>query len=53
MNKNELYYENARTGEITNDAFQADCWFDTGADVIFWRWSDVCEDWLDLMVKVH
>ena len=52
MDKNEFYYENAVTGEITNDTWQADFWAEIDhVAVIFWQWSDVCECWLDLMVR--
>lgn len=52
MNKKNWYYENSVTGEITDDAWQADQWalIDHIA-IICWHWSDVCGEWLDLMVR--
>ena len=52
MDKNKWYFENAQTGEITDDKWLADFWAEIDkVGVIFWRWSDVCECWLDLMVR--
>lgn len=52
LNKNEWYFENASTGEITNDSWLADFWAEIDkVDVIFWKWSDVCDCWLARMVR--
>jgi len=52
LDKNSWYFENASTGEITSDSWLADQWAEIyKVDVIFWRWSDVCECWLDRMVR--
>lgn len=52
FDKNELYYENMITGEITTDTWLVDQWTEIyHVGIIFWRWSDVCECWLDHMIQ--
>lgn len=52
LNKNNFYYENATTGEITDDTWLADFWAEIDrVNVIVWRWSEVCECWLDLTIR--
>ena len=52
LDKSKTYYENANTHEICDDPWQADFWAETGNDVVYWYWSDVCECWLDRMVRI-
>ena len=52
LDKNCFYYENAETHEITTDTWLAEQWaLVYHVAVVFWRWSDVCETWLDVMVR--
>lgn len=51
MNKNNWYYENARTGEITDIKDCANWWADGGDDVNCWRWSEHLQEWVILMVR--
>ena len=45
MNKNSWYYENARTGEITDIKEAANWWADCGDDVNYWQWSNFSQKW--------
>ena len=52
LNKNLTYYENEFTNEITTDKWLADLWAEVDhVNVVFWRWSEVCGQWLDFMVR--
>lgn len=51
MNKNSWYYENARTGEITDIKEAANWWADCGDDVNYWRWSNFSQEWEVAMVR--
>ena len=51
MNKNSWYYENARTGEITDIKEAANWWAECGDDVNYWRWSNFSQEWEIAMVR--
>lgn len=51
MDKNKWYYENARTGEITDIMDAANWWAEGGDAVNFWHWSDFSQEWVVLMVQ--
>jgi len=51
LNKNSWYYENARTGEITDVRTAADWWAEDGDAVNFWRWSEFSQEWVVLMTR--
>lgn len=52
FDKTCYYYENAETHEFTTDTWLADQWaLIDKVTVVFWHWSDVCDDWLDYMVR--
>ena len=50
MQKDTWYYENSITGEITSDKWLAQFWVEIDhTSVMCWRWSEVCQEWLDFM----
>ena len=51
LNKNSWYYENTRTGEITDVRETADWWCWGGDSVDYWHWSECCGEWLVLMTR--
>lgn len=46
MDKKKKYYENARTGEITDIRDTANWWAENGDKVNFWRWSEYYQKWI-------
>lgn len=51
LNKNSWYYENTRTGEITDVRATADWWAEGGDPVNYWRWSEFSQEWVVLMTR--
>ena len=51
MDKSKWYYENARTGEITDIKSACDWWAEGGDFVNCWHWSDFMQEWVILMVR--
>lgn len=51
MDKNKWYYENARTGEITDIRAMQDWWADGGDNVNCWHWSEFSQEWEIVMVR--
>lgn len=51
MDKSKWYYENARTGEITDIMDAANWWTEGGDAVNFLHWSDFSQEWVVLMVQ--
>ena len=51
MDKSKWYYENARTGEITDIMEAANWWAEGGDEVNFWHWSNFSQEWEVLMVR--
>ena len=51
LNKNSWYYENTRTGEITDIRAAANWWAKGGDPVNFWRWSEFSQEWVVLMTR--
>lgn len=51
MSKNKWYYENQRTGEITDVREAANWWVECGDCVNHIHWSECCQEWLTYMVQ--
>ena len=51
MNKSKWYYENTRTGEITDIMDAANWWAECGDTVDFWHWSEYSQEWVVLMTR--
>lgn len=51
LNKNSWYYENARTGEITDIKDAMNWWAEGGDEVNCWRWSETFGEWTIFMVR--
>lgn len=51
MNKNKWYYENARTGEVTDIRETMDWWATGGDNVNCWHWSEFSQEWEIMMVR--
>ena len=51
MNKSKWYYENTRTGEITDIMDAANWWAESGDTVNFWHWSEYSQQWVVLMTR--
>ena len=51
MDKNKWYYENARTGEITDIRAAQDWWAEDGDNVNCWHWSKFSQEWEIFMVR--
>ena len=51
LNKNSWYYENARTGEITDIMEAANWWAESGDPVDCWHWSEFSQEWVVLMTR--
>jgi hypothetical protein len=51
MNKQKWYYENARTGEVTDVKEAVNWWVEDGDCVNYWHWSEFSQAWEILMVR--
>lgn len=51
MNKQKWYYENERTGDVTDSMEEANWWAESGDYVNFWHWSEFSQAWEILMVR--
>ena len=51
LNKNSWYYENARTGEITDIMEAANWWAESGDPVDCWHWSEFSQEWVVLITR--
>ena len=51
--KNRWYYKSVVTGAVTTDKEIKNRWFKKGEDIEFWRWSEVCGEFMCLMVEEH
>lgn len=49
--KNTWYYRNTITGEITENKATKNNWVKSGADVEFYRFSEVFNDFVVLMIE--
>ena len=51
MNKQKWYYENVRTGDVTDKIEEANWWAEGGDYVNYWHWSKFSQAWEILMVR--
>ena len=51
MNKQKWYYENVRTGDVTDNVEEANWWAEGGDYVNYWHWSKFSQAWEILMVR--
>ena len=52
-NKNRWYYKSVVTGAVTTDKKIKNKWFQRGENIEFWKWSEVCGEFLCFMVQEH
>ena len=51
MNKQKWYYENVRTGDVTDNVEEANWWAESGDYVNYWHWSKFSQAWEILMMR--
>ena len=50
---NSVFYQNSETGEKTNSKEIAKKWYEQGADISVWWWSEVCGEFLNSIDWIH